>query len=123
MDLAFQDRLEVSLHLATGNFHPNTKRQQATSVYIRSDNIDLAVAYAVIVNTGYILEGKGLVTAHFDIGIFLADSLTFEGRAVRYGNRYMGNLDFATTYFKGFFHHFFVGNIGHYVLVSTNTGG
>jgi len=50
VDLAFQDRFEVRLHFAAGDFHPNSQRKlegefcRIGGVDIRTDNFDFTVA-------------------------------------------------------------------------------
>ena len=132
MDLAFQNRLEVRLHLAAGNFHPDADGQSRQVlgfrvnydvVDLRADDGDLAVFHLGDLERGDVFEARRLVAAELDVGLLLADAFAFEGRAEGHRDRHLGDFDLAAANFQALLHDVVDGHVGNNMLVGANAGG
>ncbi len=129
VDLAFENRLEVGLHLASGNFHPDAEAAapscgvDTTSSISGPTTVILPSSTSVDIARGDILEARRLVAAELDVGLLLADALAFEGRAVGHRNRHLGDFDLAAAHFQALLHDVIDGHVGDHMLVGADAGG
>ncbi|MEJ2561680.1 MAG: hypothetical protein P8Z42_03225 [Anaerolineales bacterium] len=96
VDLAFEHRLEIFFHLASGDFHQNAQIHAALVFQFLetvSDDFDLAVIDFIHVFHEEVLEGPAVFAAEFDAHVRLAYDLAFEGRPVSDWHRHFTDRD------------------------------
>ena len=113
MDLTFQDRFEVGLHLTTRDLDPYAEREDSAFrhiVHVGSQNLDLAVVYRIEIDARHKLECYGLVSAELDPRVLFPYTLALERGAVRHRDRDLRYLDLAASDLKRFFNHLVIGH-------------
>jgi len=113
MNLPFKYRFKISLHFSACHFYPNAEWKSASGFHgvdVRADNFNFTVVNRVIFHACNKFKGKGFVAAKFNMGVLLADSLTFKRGTVSDGNRHINYFYFTTAHFKRFFNNFIVGD-------------
>ena len=89
VDLAFEDALEVAVHLSPGHQHFDRQRHGAAlrhGVDVRAGDLDAAVLDLAAVDHVDVLHGVGILEAELHLHVVLADALALEGRRVADGN-------------------------------------
>src|SRR5208337_1296827 len=124
--LALKDRLIVFLHLPAGNFGHYRHRQTRAGSHvfdIRADHFNPAVFDLAHIGNSYQLEAGCLSTAALKVYVVLAHALTLESRAVRDGNRDLGNGHLEPADFDRFCRDLFVRYAGNDMFIGANTRG
>src|SRR3990172_3754696 len=107
MDLTFEHRLEVLLHLAPGDLDDDPQVHRALIRHVvegGSDKLDLAVLDLVQVGHEQVLEGPAVLATELDPHVGLTHDLAFKGGAVRHGHGDFGDTHFHAAYLDAFLH-------------------
>ena len=126
VDLPFQDRLKVKLHLTAGHLDIDTQWQGVTLLeilHILTNNLHLAIID--LIHLGHLaqLSALGLATAHLEEEIVLADPLAFKCRTIGQRDIYLANSHLEAPDLNGFLGDFIMWHIGYNMLIGTDAGG
>ena len=137
MDLPFQHRLEIFLHLPPGHIDDNAQihRPLVRDVAeVRPYHLNFAVGHFIHVGHAQILEAAGIFAAELHAHVIFAHHFPLKGGAIRHGHGHVGQLDLDAANFDALLHqplgslqvvytlNFFPGH-GDDVLVLGDAGG
>ena len=126
VDLAFQDRFVVFLHLTSRHLDLDGQRQLGTGFHVRdigADQFHFSVGDLIHLRGRDPLDRVRPAAAAFQIDIVSAHALALEGGTVSQRNRNLGNRDLQAADFHRLGNNLFDGNVRDHVLIGTNTRG
>ena len=107
VELSFQHRFKVLLHLAPGDLHHDAHIHGALwGNLIEGWANDLHFAIHNIFQRGHVqvLKAASILAAEFNAHIVAAHNLAFEGRAVRHRDGHLGHLELDAAHLNAFLH-------------------
>jgi len=107
VDLPLQNRLEVLLHLPSGDLHHDAHVHVALLFDVvegGADDLDPAVDHLVEVDHTQVLEAAGVLAAELDAHIRPAHDFALEGRTIGYWHGHVGHLDLDAAHLDALLH-------------------
>ena len=107
VDLAFQHRLEVLLHLAPGHLHHDAQVHGPAHLHVLeagADDLDLVILDLVQRLHVKIFEGTRVLAAELDPHIGSAHPLALEGGTVGHGDGHLGDLNLHSPHLDASLH-------------------